>query len=73
MSLELDQDAESAILMSPTVFRIRKALGDQYKRQLDALFQASLESTDPKVRGIATAAVALRESLSLLKPKDSSG
>lgn len=67
MNLELNSE-DALFLNSGTAMKLRQTLSRQVKVQSDALVQSAMESTDPKVRGIATALSALRESLKLLQP-----
>jgi len=57
-----------AFLSSATAVKLRQILSHQAKVQSDALIQAAMESTDPKVRGIATALASFRETLRILQP-----
>jgi len=68
MSIKLDTQEDAAFLMSPTAVKRRQVLSAQAKKQSEALVQAAMESTDPTVRGIATALAAFRETLKTLQP-----
>jgi hypothetical protein len=67
MKLESTNE-DIAFLNSTTAVKIRQMLSIQAKVQSDALIQAAMESTDPKVRGIATSLATFRETLKALQP-----
>jgi hypothetical protein len=68
MSLKLDTTEDAAFLMSGTADKLRQMLSAQVKAQSDTLLRAAMSSTDPEVKGLATALAAFRETLKLLQP-----
>jgi hypothetical protein len=68
MSLELDTSEDAAFLNSPTAFKLRQLLNKQMTVQINMLCSVAMESTDAKVRGIATSLATFKETLKLLQP-----
>lgn len=68
MKPDLASPEDLAFLSSHTAFKLRQMLNHQMTAQVNALCSAALESSDAKVRGIATSLATFRETLKLLQP-----
>lgn len=67
MSLELSTE-DLPFICSETAIKIRQQLAANIRAQREALVAAAMDSTDPKVRGIAASLVTFNNVLAALKP-----
>lgn len=68
MTVKLDTQEDFAFLNSGTAVKLRRLINQQMTVQVNALCSAAIESSDAKVRGIATSLATFKETLKLLEP-----